>query len=62
MTDYKKAIEILFLMLKKYKFAEEEKDAIMTAIGTLDFGSLARNRATRIIKNRQDKRKRDLEI
>ena len=62
MTDYKKAIEVLFSMLKKYKFTKEEKDAIMASIGTLDFGSLARNRATRIIKNRQDKRKKDLKI
>ncbi|KKP31666.1 MAG: hypothetical protein A2312_04145 [Candidatus Staskawiczbacteria bacterium RIFOXYB2_FULL_32_9] len=56
MTDYKKAIEVLFAMLKKYKFTKEEKDAIMTAIGTLDFGSLARNRATRIIRNKHNKK------
>jgi hypothetical protein len=60
MTDYKKAIEILFLMLKKYKFTAQEKNAIMTAVGTLDWGSLAKNRMTRIIKHKQDKRKKDL--
>jgi hypothetical protein len=60
MKDYKKAIEILFAMLKKYKFTAEEKNAIMTAVRTLDWGSLAKNRITRIIKNKQDKRKKDL--
>jgi hypothetical protein len=58
MIDYKKAIEILFVILEKYEFTAEEKNAIMTAIGTLDFGSLAKNRIKRIIKNKQDKARR----
>lgn len=48
--DYKKAIDILMKMLDKPSLNNEEKEAILTAIGTLDWGSLAKNRLKRIIK------------
>ncbi|MDP2741663.1 MAG: hypothetical protein Q8O66_03200 [bacterium] len=62
MMEYRKAIDVLMKMLSKYSFSAEEKEAIMTAVGTLDFGSLAKNRMKRIIKAKQDKRKKDLKI
>lgn len=55
--DYKEAIGVIFKMLKKHKFSKEEKTALMKAVGTLDWGALARNRMTRIIKSRQNKNK-----
>ena len=54
--EYKEAIEVIFKMLKKYKFTSEEKSALMKAVGTLDWGALARNRMTRIIKSKQNKK------
>jgi hypothetical protein len=33
MINYNKAMEILFSVLKKYKFNAQEKKAILTAIG-----------------------------
>lgn len=62
MIDYRKAIDILMKMLDKYPFSKEEKEAVTTAVGTLDFGALAKNRMRRIIKAKQTKKKRDLEI
>ncbi len=56
--DYKKAIEILLYLIKKYSLKGEEKDAILMAIGTLDCGALANNRVKGIvksIKNKQNK-------
>lgn len=54
--EYKEAIDVIFKMLKKYNFAKNEKDALMKAVGTLDWGSLAKNRMARIIKNKQNKK------
>lgn len=62
MMEYRKAIDILMKMLNKYPFNSKEKEAVMTAVGTLDFGFLAKNRMKRIIKEKQDKRKKDIEI
>ncbi len=42
--------------MKKYSLDSEEKEAILTAIGTLDCGSLIDNRLKRMIKNQKDKR------
>ncbi|HNY35801.1 MAG TPA: hypothetical protein PLD14_02600 [Candidatus Pacearchaeota archaeon] len=54
--EYKKAIDILLKIMKKYSLDSEEKEAILTAIGTLDCGSLIDNRLKRMIKNQKDKR------
>ncbi|GMX58503.1 MAG: hypothetical protein MCSN_1570 [Candidatus Microsyncoccus archaeolyticus] len=56
--EYKKAISILLKMINDYSFKKEEKEAILTAIGTLDCGSLAENRLKKIIKSKKDKNSR----
>lgn len=60
MIDYKKALHILTEMLDKYSLKGEEKEAIITAIGTLDSGSLAKNRQKMIIENKKIKKEKDL--
>ncbi|MDD5569085.1 MAG: hypothetical protein PHG23_01565 [Candidatus Pacebacteria bacterium] len=57
--EYKKAIDILLKMKEKYPLDAEEKEAVLAAIGTLDCGSLAKNRMKRIIKGWKDKRDKD---
>lgn len=42
--------------MKKYSLDSKEKEAILTAIGTLDCGSLIDNRLKVIIKNQKNKR------
>lgn len=42
--DYQKAIAILQSLLEKHPLDDEEKEAIMTAIGMLSWGSLAASR------------------
>ena len=54
--DYKEAIDIIFKMLKKYNFSDQEKEALSKAIGTLDWGSLAQGRVKRIIRSKQNKK------
>ncbi|HBU07208.1 MAG TPA: hypothetical protein DEB09_03950 [Candidatus Magasanikbacteria bacterium] len=60
--EYKKALNILLKMLNKYSFTTEEKDAMITAVGTLDCGSLMDNRFKGIIKSRKKKQAKDLEL
>jgi len=59
--EYKKAITILLKMTDKYPLNVEEKEAIITAMGTLDCGSLVENRVKRIIKSRKAKQAKDVE-
>lgn len=59
--EYKKAIVILTKMLDKYSFEREEREAVLAAIGTLDWGSLAKNRMKSIIKAKKAKRDKSLE-
>lgn len=59
--EYKEAIAILLRMIEKYSLEREEKDAVRLAIGTLDCGSLGKNRVGKMIKNRKDKIKKDKE-
>lgn len=58
--EYKKAITILLKIKNKYPLSNEEKEAIVTAIGTLDCGSLANNRLKGIIKSRKAKQEKDI--
>lgn len=60
--EYKKAISILLKMLDKYSLEVEEKEALLTAIGTLDCGSLAENRFKGIMKSRRAKREKETDI
>jgi hypothetical protein len=54
--EYKKAIDVLLKISNKYPLDIEEKEAILSAIGTLDCGSLAENRFRGIIKGRKAKK------
>jgi hypothetical protein len=42
--DYQKAIAILQSMLDRHPYDAEEKEAVMTAIGVLSWGTLAKSR------------------
>lgn len=59
--EYKKAIEVLLKISKKYPLDAEEKEAIVAAIGTLDCGSLANNRLKGIMKSIKAKQEKDIE-
>jgi len=58
--EYKKAIDVLLKAINKHSLNAEEKEAILTAIGTLDCGSLAENRFKGIIKGRKARRDKDI--
>jgi hypothetical protein len=58
--EYKKAISVLIKIMKKPSLNAEEKEAIVTAIGTLDCGSLVSNRIRGIIKGRKAKKDKDI--
>lgn len=58
--DYKKAIIILLKMKEKYPLTEEEKEAILTAMSTLDCGSLADTRLKKITKGIKAKQEKNL--
>lgn len=60
--EYKEAIKILLKMLNKYKFTSDEKKAILSAIGTLDCGSLFDTRLKGIMKTMKAKRDKSLEL
>ena len=55
--EYQKAIDILKKLLEKHPLNPEEKEAVMTAIGVLSLGSLAKSR----IKNIKAKREKSTE-
>ena len=53
--EYKKAIDVLMDFLKKNKLCSEEKEAVLTAIGVLDWASIGKNRMKSIIKAKKEK-------
>ena len=55
--EYEKAIAILKSLLDKHSLNAEEKEAVMTAIGILSWGSLSKNR----IKAQKAKRDKSTE-
>ena len=55
--EHQKAIEVLTKVLNKHPLTDEEKEAVMTAIGLLSWGSLAKSR----IKNLKAKREKSKE-
>ena len=42
--EYQKAIDILIKLLEKHSLDAEEKEAVMTAIGLLSWGSMAKGK------------------
>lgn len=57
--EYKKAVAILMNLLNKKSLNKEEKEAILTAIGVLDWASLAKNRMKGIIKAKKAKQEKN---
>jgi hypothetical protein len=53
--EYKKALDVLLLLLKKDLLNDEEKEAISVAVGFLSWAYLAKNK----LKARKEKRDRD---
>lgn len=60
-VDYKLAISILTKMLEKQELEAEEKEAVLTAIGVLDWASLGKTRLKSIAEKRREKRDRSIE-
>ncbi len=60
--EYKDAIEILMKMIRKYSFSANENEAVMKAIGTLDWGALAKNRQKQYIQAKKEKKKKETNI
>lgn len=56
--EYKEAQKVLFGLAKKLGLKKEEKEAVLTAVGVLDYGILAKNRYKRIIKAQKDKKEK----
>jgi hypothetical protein len=52
--EYQKAIDTLKKLLEKPSLNAEEKEAIMTAIGVLGWGSLAESKV-KALKSKRDK-------
>lgn len=55
--EYNKAVAVLKRLLDRHDLEEEEKEAVMTAIGVLSWGSLAESR----IKSRKTRREKSTE-
>ncbi|MFC2010217.1 hypothetical protein ACFLVU_05300 [Chloroflexota bacterium] len=52
--EYQKAIAILISLLDRHSLDEEEKEAVMTAIGVLSWGALSKSK-TKAQKAKRDK-------
>jgi hypothetical protein len=52
--EYQKAIAILESLLDRHPFSAEEKEAVMTAIGILSWGSLSKSR-TKALRAKREK-------
>lgn len=59
--DYKEAINILLKILDKDSLGENEKEAVLTAVGVLSWASLGKSRSKKIAKNKKEKQKKDAE-
>lgn len=52
--DYKEAINALIKLLDRHKLKDEEKEAVLTAVGVLSWATLAKSRIKRL-KFKRDK-------
>ena len=59
--DYKQAISVLRKMLAERSLDGEEKEALLTAIGILDWASLGTSRMKSIAEKRKAKRDKDIQ-
>lgn len=60
--EYKKAIDILMRLSDKRQLSAEEKEAVWTAISTLDLASLAEKSMRNRIKMKKAKRDKEIEL
>ena len=51
--DDKESIAMLLAMLKKYNFTKEEKEAVLNAIGIVDWVRMGKKRGKEILKKRK---------
>jgi hypothetical protein len=59
--DYKEALSVLTKMLNERSLDAEEKEAVQTAIGLLDWASLGKNRMKSMVEKRRAQRENDVE-
>ncbi len=59
--DYKQAIAVLTKMLEERSLDAEEKEAILTAIGILDWASLGKTRLKNLAERRKERRDKSIE-
>ena len=59
--DYKQAISVLTKMLEERSLDGEEKEAVLTAIGVLDWASLGKNRFKSMMEKRKNRRDKSVE-
>jgi len=59
--EYKKAVTILISLLDRHSLDDEEKEAVLTAIGILDWASLSKSGIKAQIKARKAKRDKSTE-
>lgn len=53
--EYKQAISVLTKMLDEGTLDAEQKEAVLTAIGVLDWAALGKNRFKSMMEKRKDK-------
>ena len=53
--EYKKAVNILISLLDRHSLDDEEKEAVLTAIGVLGWVSLSKSRMKALIKAKKAK-------
>jgi len=53
--EYKKAVTILISLLDRHSLDDEEKEAVLTAIGVLGWASLSKSRIKTLTKARKAK-------
>ena len=56
--EYKKAIEVLQKMLETGRLLPEEKEAVITALGALDWGVQGENRFKNFLKRKKEEQDR----
>lgn len=59
--DFKQAIAVLTKMLAERSLDPEEKEAVSTAIGVLDWASLGKNRLKSMAEKRKEKRDKSVQ-
>jgi hypothetical protein len=59
--EYKEAVTILMVLLNRHSLNTKEKEAVLTAIGLLDWAAIGKKRMKSIMKARKDKRDKDAE-